>query len=52
MREKRGSIDAFLEQDLGLGDAERNRLRALLLEPIPDRASRGAARPIVFTAAG
>jgi protein-tyrosine phosphatase len=34
MREKRGSIDAYLEIDLGLGPAERDALRALLLEPI------------------
>ena len=34
MREKRGSIDKFLELDLGMGPAERERLRELLLEPI------------------
>jgi protein-tyrosine phosphatase len=33
MREERGSIDAFLEVDLGLDPIRRERLRALLLEP-------------------
>jgi protein-tyrosine phosphatase len=33
MRDKRGSIDAFLEADLGLDPIRRERLRTLLLEP-------------------
>jgi protein-tyrosine phosphatase len=34
MREKHGSVDAYLELELGLGPDERGRLRELLLEPI------------------
>ena len=41
IRADHGSIDAYLEQQLGVGAADRARLRALYLEPAP--ASAGTA---------